>query len=98
LLDTKESTILGDFREVSLDLGSYLNEASVSNLNYLFEFAKRINLVVDGNSTLQVSKIKEILLKTPEEFKEQERMSLRWIGPKFQKMIGLFKQFKMKRI
>ena len=71
LLDIKNSTILGDFREVTLNLASNLNESQVSNLSYLFDFTKRINLVVDGNSVEQVSKSQEVMLKMPEEFKEQ---------------------------
>jgi hypothetical protein len=71
LLDIKNSTILGDFREVTLNLASNLNESQVSNLSYLFDFTKRINLVVDGNSAEQVSKSQEVMLKMPEEFKEQ---------------------------
>ena len=70
LLDIKNSTILGDFREITLNLASNLNESRVSNLSYLIDFTKRINLVVDGSSAEQVSKSQEAMLKIPEEFKE----------------------------
>ena len=100
LLDIKDSTILGDFREVSLDLGSNINEVRGSNINYLLDFAKRIKLVIDGNSIKQISKFQKMMLKIPEEFKEQQRISIRWTGPGFQKIIDrcYFKGYKMKQI
>lgn len=79
-------------------MASNLNESRASNLSYLIDFAKRINLVVDGSSAEQVSKSQEVMLKMPEEFKEEQRMSIRWTGPNFQEMIEYFKGYKMKFI